>query len=56
MTTLSGRDPWARMELGQPASVSLVRERLPWRDAAERPVPPASVVGLSVSVKSPAGR
>jgi len=56
VTTLSGRDPWARMELGGPASVSLVRERLPWREAAERLVPSASVVGLSIPLKSPAGR
>jgi len=48
LTTLAGPEPWARNTRDAPRLVQLRRERLPWRDASRRPLPPASVTGYSI--------
>ncbi len=51
VTTLAGLEPWARNSLEFPEIAKLHKERLSWAEFAKRPLPPASVVGVSVRVR-----
>ncbi|MBL7223269.1 MAG: hypothetical protein ISS72_05430 [Candidatus Brocadiae bacterium] len=51
VTTLAGPELWARNTFEGPTTVTLATERHPWAAVAGRPLPAASVTGISVPLE-----
>ena len=53
MSLLTGPEPMARNLLSHPDTVTLRRETGPWATITAKPLPPASVTGITVAVSAP---